>query len=273
MITRRNKAKCNETSCIFSGIYSIQGRCNAIGCRFPRSQVERPAVYLTEQINTSLSTLIARFIGPTWGPPGADRTHVGPMWATWTGRFCGEFTGVLFDPLWTNGWVHNRDARDLRLHSSWPHCNGCDELTTYDVIILRNNRKWFPESIRSIYDMCTVWGIDFKMNISINEKPFITKDDSSVKLIPYFFAPVQIQAPCATPVLTTFRREILAWKILHAIKGGEGRSKRAKYEKRKKKLHVWNHAFWTRILQGGSRAVWFLVTWLNRIRWSFTGFL
>ena len=26
-------------------------------------------------------TLIARFMGPTWGLPGADRTQVGPMWA------------------------------------------------------------------------------------------------------------------------------------------------------------------------------------------------
>ena len=30
------------------------------------------------------TTLIARFMGPTWGPPGADRTQVGPMWAMWT---------------------------------------------------------------------------------------------------------------------------------------------------------------------------------------------
>ena len=29
-------------------------------------------------------TLIARFMGPTWGPSGADRTHVGPIWAPWT---------------------------------------------------------------------------------------------------------------------------------------------------------------------------------------------
>ena len=28
--------------------------------------------------------LIARFMGPTWGPPGADRTQVGPMLAPWT---------------------------------------------------------------------------------------------------------------------------------------------------------------------------------------------
>ena len=30
------------------------------------------------------STLIARFMGPTWGLPGADRTQVGPMLASWT---------------------------------------------------------------------------------------------------------------------------------------------------------------------------------------------
>ena len=29
-------------------------------------------------------TLIARCMGPTWGPPGADRTQVGPMLALWT---------------------------------------------------------------------------------------------------------------------------------------------------------------------------------------------
>ena len=31
-----------------------------------------------------LYSLIARFIGPTWGPSGADRTQVGPMLAPWT---------------------------------------------------------------------------------------------------------------------------------------------------------------------------------------------
>ena len=30
------------------------------------------------------ATLITRFIGPTWGPSGADRTQVGPILAPWT---------------------------------------------------------------------------------------------------------------------------------------------------------------------------------------------
>ena len=33
---------------------------------------------------TDKHTLIARFMGPTWGPSGADRTQVGPMLAPWT---------------------------------------------------------------------------------------------------------------------------------------------------------------------------------------------
>ena len=31
-----------------------------------------------------ISALIARFMGPTWGPSGADRTQVGPMFVPWT---------------------------------------------------------------------------------------------------------------------------------------------------------------------------------------------
>ena len=31
-----------------------------------------------------LHPLIARFMGPTWSIPRADRTQVGPRWATWT---------------------------------------------------------------------------------------------------------------------------------------------------------------------------------------------
>ena len=30
------------------------------------------------------TALIARFMGPTWGPSGVDRTQVGPMLAPWT---------------------------------------------------------------------------------------------------------------------------------------------------------------------------------------------
>ena len=41
---------------------------------FPSIQVHRNVI----------RSLIARFMGPTWGPSGADRTQVGPMLAPWT---------------------------------------------------------------------------------------------------------------------------------------------------------------------------------------------
>ena len=42
-----------------------------------------PKLKGSQEIRSEI-TLIARVMGPTWVPPGADRTHVGPMWATWT---------------------------------------------------------------------------------------------------------------------------------------------------------------------------------------------
>ena len=47
-------------------------------------------VYILSQTRLSLVqimgklTLIARFMGPTWGPTGADGTQVGPIFAPWT---------------------------------------------------------------------------------------------------------------------------------------------------------------------------------------------
>ena len=38
----------------------------------------------TGLLATRAPTQIARFVGPTWGPSGADRTQVGPMLAPWT---------------------------------------------------------------------------------------------------------------------------------------------------------------------------------------------
>ena len=42
-----------------------------------------PAITLIWLLSHKLP-LIARFMGPTWGPSGADRTQVGPMLSPWT---------------------------------------------------------------------------------------------------------------------------------------------------------------------------------------------
>ena len=49
-----------------------------------------------------IRSLIARFMGPTLGPPGADRTLVSPMWATWK-LLCGV------------GWRPKEQTREIRV--------------------------------------------------------------------------------------------------------------------------------------------------------------
>ena len=49
-----------------------------------------PHVHWDDQVKC---TLISRFIGPTWGPSGADRTQMGPMLAQWT-----LLSGVVSNP-------------------------------------------------------------------------------------------------------------------------------------------------------------------------------
>ena len=44
-----------------------------------------------EQSGRHFASLIARFMGPTWGPSRADRTQVGPMLAPWT-----LLSGIVF---------------------------------------------------------------------------------------------------------------------------------------------------------------------------------
>ena len=66
---KHSKTEQNKTMCIFYGIY-----CK---CSY---QEGLQACNLT----TTNTHQIARFMGPTWGPSGADRTQVGPMLAPWT---------------------------------------------------------------------------------------------------------------------------------------------------------------------------------------------
>ena len=39
---------------------------------------------VTKGVTLHILPLIAKFMGPSWGPPGAARTQVGPMLVTWT---------------------------------------------------------------------------------------------------------------------------------------------------------------------------------------------
>ena len=78
------------------------------------------------------STLIARFMGPTWGPSGAGRTQVDPMLAPWTLP-----SGY--------GWLIFKWVRKRRFHDSSPvmgarvkypvYCQQKDDISHYMYII------------------------------------------------------------------------------------------------------------------------------------------
>ena len=91
-----------------------------------------------------MMTLIAKCMGPTWGPSGADRTQMGPIlaprtllsgdinkwkhywlfaWGIQRHRWIPlikasyvELWCFLWSAPWINGWVNNREAGDLRRH-------------------------------------------------------------------------------------------------------------------------------------------------------------
>ena len=55
-------------------------------------KTSQPAFGWNIGISVHINILIARFMGQTWGPSGADRTQVGPMFIPWT-----LLSGYLFD--------------------------------------------------------------------------------------------------------------------------------------------------------------------------------
>ena len=92
----------------------------------------------------SILTLIARFMGPTWGPPGADRTQLGPMWATWT-LLSGE------------AWKY-KTRRCLSLNACCHICRGVFEinnvvqLDNFHFTLLRNYQFEVAKCALTIYD-------------------------------------------------------------------------------------------------------------------------
>ena len=55
----------------------------------------------------TMISLIARFMGPTWGPSGVDRTQVGPMLATWT-----LLSGLALIQVMASHWTGDKQLPD-----------------------------------------------------------------------------------------------------------------------------------------------------------------
>ena len=64
-------------------LYVSKMMLNPILC-FPGSQCRLTRIGVIWSYLCHLMTLLARFMGPIWGPTWADRTQVGPMLTPWT---------------------------------------------------------------------------------------------------------------------------------------------------------------------------------------------
>ena len=88
--------RCNGRELMWSGISGgllLKQRCPRCCCRIRNDSLSCARMMSRGHV----ISLIARFMGPTWGPPGTDRTQVGPMLPQWTllSGLCQEFLITL----------------------------------------------------------------------------------------------------------------------------------------------------------------------------------
>ena len=93
--TLRNLHEINSISVVKQG-KSVTGAHDASQFAHKSMQVRSPQIYIWinqpySWQHQSFAAQIAKFMGPTWGPPGSCRPQMGPMLAPWTlllGRLC-----------------------------------------------------------------------------------------------------------------------------------------------------------------------------------------
>ena len=96
------------------------------------------------------ASLIARFMGPTWGPSRADRTQVGPMLAPWNLQ-----SGMYFSfstKTWVELWscrhfvdtserlrqsIYRVSSNMLDVRNTWKHATPFDNVSRTLLIVLR----------------------------------------------------------------------------------------------------------------------------------------
>ena len=92
-----------------------------------------------------ITSLIARFMGPTWGPSGADRTQVGTMLAPWT-----LLSGLSLESRWIQKYISTfREIIDY----------GCDTSSNDLLVMLRVDWSFEPSpwEVALIYNNVSHW--------------------------------------------------------------------------------------------------------------------
>ena len=128
-------------------------------------------------INTKLfsTAQIVRFIGSTWGPPGADRTQVGPVLAPWTlPSGCKHlWSYFVCEMKWQLKWLALSPAIRVVMNLS------CIDLN-FDLVKL--NCRWYCITDESLHTANVYWDmmnypwIKFKITILV----YSTQDFDSI---------------------------------------------------------------------------------------------
>ena len=98
------------------------------------------------------TSLIARFMGPTWGPSGADRTQVGPMLAPWT--LLSGLTSVCSVSLVLIGVEGNCNFITSYKLCPWQWCNIMNSNLMNWHVYIRLGLKVYNE----LWIICHLWG-------------------------------------------------------------------------------------------------------------------
>ena len=113
--------------------------------------------------------LVARFIGPTWGPSGADRTQVGPMLAPWTLLSgCIPHSTAVTEALpgRVRFYTHKRHPRIklIVFWENWLCYEGitlqCDDESWYNELVWTDKllTLWWPHNYLMIsVTYCSAW--------------------------------------------------------------------------------------------------------------------
>ena len=124
-------------------------------------------------------TLITRFMGPTWGPTGANRTQVGPILATWTllsGKLMKFAVSINGDPL---EQVCSTKYLGVTVDNTLSWDSQCDNLCfklAGKIAVLRRIRSFVKtETLKLLYEKtiqpvmdyaCSAWCHTKKSNIN-----------------------------------------------------------------------------------------------------------
>ena len=120
--TRKPFITHNRIKLKYNGLFSTIRRCTSVSWGLPGDiwqlswrHHDMGTLSMLLNLYEVIGALIARFMGPTWGPSGADRTQVGPMLAPWT-LLSGWFQ-------WCGAWLSKRTVElpDFDMALIWCH--------------------------------------------------------------------------------------------------------------------------------------------------------